>query len=278
MGATQYGELVRLDEKSHGMVPYLGGISAEGLSFSPDGRFIAYVSFPDGILWRADRDGSNPAQLTDPPLYPSSPRWSPDGRQILFFAAKENGTAKSYIVSSQGGAPRLILPGDASGEGQAEWSPDGRKIVFDSWTRNERVIRILDVASGQVSDLPGSEGEGGPRWSPDGRFIAAVGSGESNLAVFNFETQQWSVLQRREVGYPTWSHDGRFIYFACFKEDRGVFRIRPSGGKVERVVDLEGFHPAGLSGYWMGLDPNDLPMLLRDVGGIDIYALDLEEK
>jgi Tol biopolymer transport system component/DNA-binding winged helix-turn-helix (wHTH) protein len=278
MGATQYGELSRFDEKSGRMEPYLGGISAEGVSFSPDGRFIAYVSFPEGILWRADRDGSHRVQLTDPPLYPSMPRWSPDGDQILFFAAKENDTAKSYIVSSQGGAPRPILPEDNGSEANPDWSPNGRRIVFDSWTGNAPEIRIVDVASGKVSTLPGSEDEWSPRWSPDGRFIAALGAGASNLTIFDVETQRWSVVQREEIGLPAWSRDGRFLYFLSINDGRGVFRIRPTGGKVERVVDLKEFHATGVFGYWMGLDPDDVPMLLRDVGGIEIYALDLEQK
>jgi DNA-binding winged helix-turn-helix (wHTH) protein/Tol biopolymer transport system component len=281
MGATQSGELMRLDGKSHLLVPYLGGISAEGVTFSPDGRFIAYVSFPEGILWRADRDGTHPVQLTDPPLYPSEPRWSPNGEQILFFAANEKDTAKSYIVSSRGGASRLILPEDKGSEGHADWSPDGRKVIFDSWVTSESSwpeIRILDVASGKVSKLPGSEGEWSPRWSPDGRFIAALDPGTSNLTLFNFETQRWSVLQKRETGFPTWSLDGRLIYFECLGDDPGVFRIRPSGGEVARAVDLKGFHPAGVFGNWMGLDPDGRPMLLRDAGGIDIYALDLEQR
>lgn len=60
MGSVQNGELVRMDAKSHQLQPYLGGKSAEGVSFSADGRYIAYVTFPEGILWRANRDGSNP--------------------------------------------------------------------------------------------------------------------------------------------------------------------------------------------------------------------------
>ena len=40
MGATQNGELVRFDQKSHLLVPYLRGISVEGVIFSPDGRFL----------------------------------------------------------------------------------------------------------------------------------------------------------------------------------------------------------------------------------------------
>jgi hypothetical protein len=43
-------------------------------------------------------------------------------------------------------------------------------------------------------------------------------------------------------------------------------------------VDLRGFRFTSVFGYWMGLDPHDMPMVLRDVGGIDIYALTLEQK
>ena len=58
----------------------------------------------------------------------------------------------------------------------------------------------------------------------------------------------------------------------------GVYRIRPTGGPAERVVDLKGFHHTGYFSFWMGLDPDDNPLLLRDLGGDDIYALTLEPK
>jgi len=61
-------------------------------------------------------------------------------------------------------------------------------------------------------------------------------------------------------------------------EDPGVYRIRVSGGNAERVVDLKGFRYTGAFNFWFGLDPTDTPMLLRDVGTDDIYALTLEQK
>ena len=44
------------------------------------------------------------------------------------------------------------------------------------------------------------------------------------------------------------------------------------------MVDLKGFRFTGAVSLWMGLDPTDTPMLLRDTGSDDIYALSLEEK
>ena len=78
------GELSRFDSKTKQFQPFLGGISAQGVVFSKDGKSIAYVSYPEGVLWKANRDGSNPVQLTDPPMEVLMPRWSPDGKQISF--------------------------------------------------------------------------------------------------------------------------------------------------------------------------------------------------
>jgi len=180
-GVVQRGELVRFDAQSHRLEPSLGGISAEFASFSADGKFVAYVTFPEGVLWRADRDGSNRVQLTNPPLHPILPRWSPDGAQILFFAGDSNGHARSYLVPSQGGGtPRQFLPEEKGGTGDAYWSPDGRKIVFSSAQTVEAirslnyVLRVFDLGTHQVTTLPGSEGTFSPRWSPNGCFISGT--------------------------------------------------------------------------------------------------------
>ena len=57
-----------------------------------------------------------------------------------------------------------------------------------------------------------------------------------------------------------------------------MYRIRLAGGLAERVVDLKGFRNTGYFGLWMGLDPTGAPMLLRDMGTDDIFALGLEEQ
>ena len=281
-GVILRGELVRYDAQSNQLQRYVGGISAEHLSFSPDGQFMAYVTFPEGILWRANRDGSDPVQLTQPPLYPTNPRWSPDGTQIVFFGANTGDQPRIYLISSRGGTPQPLLSEDEKEEQlDPNWSPDGRKVVFDCVTRTggtvtKTVIRILDLASRQVTIIPGNNWS--PRWSPDGRFIAALTFGDTSLTLFDFETHRWAVLQKGEIGYPTWSRDSKFIYFLRPVDDPGVYRIRPSGGDAERVVDLKGFRFTGAYVYWMGLDPDDAPLLLRDTGTDDIYALSLEEK
>jgi DNA-binding winged helix-turn-helix (wHTH) protein/Tol biopolymer transport system component len=279
-GVLLRGELSRFDSKTGQFQPFLRGISAQGATFSRDGKFVAYVSYPEGTLFKANADGSNPIQLTDPPLEAFLPRWSPDGTQIAFTAGVRN-----YVVPSEGGTPRRLVPVDNVYEHGYEqivdWSPDGRKIVF-SWVNIDThlaEVRILDIESHQVATVPGSSTMFGARWSPDGRYLAAATGDELNLNVYDFKTQRWSTLQQKGiVASPEWSRDSKYIYFRRPVDDRGVFRTPVTGGKVERIVDLKDWHDAGWVGRYMGLDPKDAPLLLRDIGSDEIYALTLEEK
>src|SRR5215469_3238492 len=85
VGRTRRGELVRWDSNSHRFAPFLSDISAQDVSFSKDGQWVAYATYPEGTIWRSRVDGSQRLQLSFPPLYGMLPRWSPDGKQIVFF-------------------------------------------------------------------------------------------------------------------------------------------------------------------------------------------------
>jgi serine/threonine protein kinase/Tol biopolymer transport system component len=276
------GELSRLDSRTKQLQPFLGGISADGVSFSKDGNSVAYTSNPDGALWKARQDGTSAIQLTDAPFIAFMPRWSPDGGRILFVDASQlPATIKAYTVSSDGGSPKLLLPEDDGYQTDPNWSPDGRKIVFcKGWNQNQKsVLRILDLASRQVTTIPGSDGMFSPRWSPDGRSIVAMSPDSKALSIFDIGTQKWSNVSRGGLlSYPMWSKDSQFIYFLnTARGDQGVYRVRTVGGNSERVVDLNDRHLAGLlSGYWLGLDPADSPLLLLDTGSDDIYSISIE--
>lgn len=285
-GVSLHGELVRYDPKAKRLDPYLGGISAEMPAFSRDGKYVAYVSFPEGILWRANRDGSGLLQLSEPPLYPRNPRWSPDGTQILFIDNTKNGVDALYVISSQGGIPKHILP-ENGGQNTADWSPDGTKMVYSVGRGHsflplpgelgQNELRIAELETGRITER--AKGLWDPRWSPDGRYIAAQSSVTTELRVLDLKTRKWNVLaQDGEVGFLNWSQDGRFIYFQCWTKDNvGVYRVPFQGGKAELVFDLPvDFRGTGWLGFWMSLDPTDAPLLLRDVGTDEIYALSLD--
>jgi len=278
VGRRPRGELVRRESQSNRFVPFLSGISAEHVSFSTDGEWVTYVAFPEGTLWRSKIDGSERLQLSYPPLYASLPRWSPDGKQIAFFSVTSGKASLIYLVSAVGGSPQQLLPNDDHPEADPYWSPDGGSLVFGSpYASAAAGVRVMDLKTHEVTMLPDSQEMFSPRWSPDGRYIAAVRWNSQSMLLFDRTKQKWSeVVQGRNVSFPNWSKDGRYIYFLSWPENPGVFRMRVSDSFVELVVSLKDFQPTGYWEDWMGLDPNDAPLLLRDTGLQDVYALDCE--
>jgi len=280
VGRRRRGELVRQESNSQRFVPFLSGISAEHVSFSSDGEWVAYVAFPEGTLWRSKSDGTQRLQLSYPPLYASLPRWSPDGEQITFFSVTPGKPSRIFLVSAQGGSCKELLPDDDHPEADPYWSPDGASLIFGSLYHSSATgIRILALQSRQITTLPDSQELFSPRWSPNGKYIAAVRGNSQSLLLFDRAKKKWSeVIQGRNVSFPNWSKDSRYIYFLSWPENPAVFRMKLSDLSVERVADLKDFQPTGYWDDWMGLDPSDSPLLLRDTGLQDVYAFDIESQ
>ncbi len=281
IGQAFRGELMRYDTRSKQFVDFLNGISAEYVAFSKDAQWVTYVSYRDGALWRSKVDGSERMQLTYPPLYPVLPRWSPDGKKIVFFqfAVSAEQPARIYQISADGGAPQQLLPNDHSQQMDPNFSPDGSKIIFAGESNDPTsAIRILDLATHQLSTLPASEALYSPRWSPDGRFVSAFSADSKALMLFNFETKKWTELASGSLSWLNWSHDSRYVYVLDFRGKDAVVRIRVSDRKAEEVVDLKDFVTVGRYGGWLALTPDDSPLLLHDTGSQDVYSVDFQSQ
>jgi eukaryotic-like serine/threonine-protein kinase len=277
VGALARGELVRYDAKSAQFVPLLSGISADSVSFSKDGLWVAYVSFPEGTLWRSKSDGSQRIQLTYPPLVAVLPSWSPDGRQVVFYGLLPGQKSKVYTVSSEGGTPREMMHEDDQEQYDPTWSPDGTRIVFGGPPADPNSsIRIVDASTHQISTLPNSKGLFSPRWSPDGRYLVAMPFASRSLMLFDFATQKWEEIAKITLGFPNWSKNGDYVYFLHQEDQPSVMRIRIRDRKIERVADLKNFRQTGYWSVWLGMAPDDSPLLLHDIGTQEIYALDWE--
>jgi Tol biopolymer transport system component/predicted Ser/Thr protein kinase len=273
------GELVRYDAKSGQFAPYLSGISAWGLDFSPDSEWVAYNDYADGAMWRSKVDGTQKLQLTFPPMQAYLPRWSPDGKQLAFFGHPPGEPSQIYVISAAGGSPELVY---RNGKNLADpnWSADGKSLIFgeDASSNQGSAIYVLDLKSQNPSKLSGSDGLYSPRWSPDGRYVVAIALNSLKLRLFDFTAQEWTDLADMFAAYPRWSRDGDYVYFNGAQDnDPGYFRIRISDHKLERILSAKGFPVAiGAFGQWSGLASDESPLFVRDASIQEIYALDWE--
>ena len=196
---------------------------------------------------------------------PNEAQWSPDGQQIAFVGATASGpTPRIYTVPAAGGTPRRATTRDLP-EVDPCWSADGRHLLFGSLreagpsTSPNAVIQVLDVPTGKVSELPGSQGLFAPRCSPDGRHVAALSLDSRRLLLFDVGLGKWTELYKGALEYPTWSRDGRHVYFDANTE---VSRVRIADGHVEVVAKVTGFIRGAWN--WVGLAPDDSPLVGRD--------------
>jgi DNA-binding winged helix-turn-helix (wHTH) protein/Tol biopolymer transport system component len=278
VGSQKRIELVRYDTRSRQFTPFLGGISAGELEVSPDGQWVTYTTFPDSNLWRSKVDGSERLQLTFAPINAHEPRWSPDGKQILFTDLPH----KIFVVSANGGAPRQLMPADHPQLiGAGAWLPDGNSIIFGrrmGCTDNSCVaIYHLNLTTQEVSKIPGSDGLLAARLSHDGHYLTALPPNQNRLMLYDLKSSRWSQLAQA-YGSVVWSHDSHSVYLHQKHEatPAELVRISVPDGKVQRLLDLKGVTLGGLWPDWVSLLPDDSPLLMLDRSIEEIYRLDLQ--
>src|SRR6516165_2571609 len=272
IGTKQRGEVVRYNLNSKQFQPFLSGISAFGPTFSNDGRWVAYASYPDHTLWRSRTDGTDRLQLTYPPMRVLYPFISPDGKRVVYG----NSDSETLLISMVRGVPQEVTEKDSLA---ANWSPDGNLLVFtDTHDAAHLQLQILDLRTGARSVVPGSRGLVGGQWIGQDKLIARQ-LVTSKPMVFDMKTQKWSDLLPGTTPtiFVNWLHspDYKYLYFATGGADPQASRIRLADRNVEAITSLKNFIQAtGPDGNTqIGVAPDGSPVFTRDIGTQEIYAL-----
>lgn len=103
---------------------------------SPDGKQVVYVQSSVNLdankitthLWLVSSEGGRPRQLTTTGSSNRHPRWSPDGRSIL-FESNRSGDTQLWLLTLDGGEARQ-LTNLSTGATSGLWSPDGKSVAF----------------------------------------------------------------------------------------------------------------------------------------------------
>jgi dipeptidyl aminopeptidase/acylaminoacyl peptidase len=193
--------------------------------WSPDGKRLAYALDPDGAerfdIYIYDRASDSHTNLTPdtPETIQPGFSWSPDGKWIA-LASDRSGRFDTYVISTQGGTPRLLLDAPYP-DWKVKWSPDGDWIA---------VVLQADGQDFQTSLVPSEGGEpvvvadqGVPlntreiAWSPNGDYLAFSADPTSafRIGLFHLPTRQvsWLTDSAGDQEMPAWSKDG--MHIAC---------------------------------------------------------------
>jgi Tol biopolymer transport system component len=182
-------------------------------SWSPDGKRLACETWDDsnaarnGIYTISSADGSGLRRVTANPLgghdIPGS--YSPDGKRVMFLRFDANmNSAGMFVVKTNDGQLRQILPTSMIINIGADWSPQGNEIIFSRHVTPDVLgsiwvvhadgsglheIHIGGLDCGASFSDPSGVGCHGVRWSPDGKKIifAAVSpaTGARNIYTAN---------------------------------------------------------------------------------------------
>jgi len=276
IGSLFSGELMRYDSKRKDYAPFLDGVSADHVEFSRDGKWVAYVTIPERSLWRARSDGSEAFQITFPPLdVDSRPHWSADGKRITFAARRPGELMRMYTVSADEGNPEP-LPADAHSQTTPDWMPQEDALIYGSYPGIDDPSSIalyrMDLRTQKSQRIPGTDGLYNPLWSPDGHWLAVVDASSERLFLFDLKSGKRTQLTQ-PAAFPVWSADSQYIYYPAHYSSRehAIFRVHVPDGREEKFLDVN-FRTASSS---FGLAPDGSPVVSREHGHYDVYALSL---
>ena len=237
-------------------------------AWSPDGRLLAFVSArdttrtpssPSEEIYVMRADGTGVRRVTNDPVGGYAPRWSPDGRRILYSAWDAEESRVHLFVIAADGTNRTRLTRGAWDDFDAAWSPDGQRVVFvsnrrgpngDLWAKP--YIMNADGSNQQPLPRVCASNVSTVRWSPDGTRLAFncddsfgtggyVGSAIYVAAADGTNAVRLSATSGPQRGvtdvFKAWSPDGtRLALWSSRTGNEEVYTMPAAGGAAEQVT------------------------------------------
>ena len=195
--------------------------------WSPEGRSFAATAAPgdgDANWWVAQLYTISAETGAMKSLYKAPvqqqiavPRWSPDGKSIVFIGglmSDEGSTGGDvFQIPATGGTPRNLTPGMASSASNISWPKDSKRLFFTEHHDGGSAISQLDPATGQTERLWLGDESINPPFDDTG--ISMTADGKSSAVIrnsFSAPPEVWSgrigdwtlVTRENKLRKPLW--------------------------------------------------------------------------
>ena len=200
----------------------------------------------------ARRDGSDMSRLTSNDVEDWYPRWSPDGKKLVFFRGKTVGGQGHYDIVQYDlpSGEETVLVSTGSYEGDPVYTPDGSRIIFNSNRHGNHDLFVMNSDGTGVTRLTENQGsDHSAAVDPSGQWIVYVSQRDGIYELHRMNLDGGDDVKLpvgREENYkPDWSPDGkRLVFFGPAKlpaptsGDRNfeVFRFDLVKSKLTRLT------------------------------------------
>jgi eukaryotic-like serine/threonine-protein kinase len=224
------------------------------VTLSPDGRQAAFSIEEQGnaAIWIYDFARESLTRITPDTGFVSMwPLWSPDGREIAFWAASLSGSNDGGVfrtAASGTGAPRRLTRSTLR-QLPTSWTPDGKGIVLETVAGAGTDIELLTLApEPKIAPLIVAPGfDQSAVVSPDGKWLAynsdASGRDEVFLRPFPNADADRVPVSTTGGGGPFWSKTGKELYYSDLEGNLQLVALSldPGGRAVvsrpKKVID-----------------------------------------
>lgn len=210
------------------------GITWLSLDVSPDGKQIVFDAMGD--LYLMPSEGGKAEAMTQGLAYEVHPRFSPDGKSIVYISDK-SGAQNVWVMDLASKEERAISKDKNQNFFSAVWSPDGQYIVAAKGRRNLK-LHLYHAEKGSGAALitaPSSLKTIDPYFSPDGRYVyysARNKAWDYNAALPQYQVHRYDMEKGETEGItarygsgfsPVLSPDGKYlVYGSRFETETGL--------------------------------------------------------